>query len=379
MAVYHENTVNHEIHEKKCIIMNSKLLIKSPIKHGQLSLAQKAGQRLMVGFDGKAFNADLKYLIIELKVGGIILFSRNMGTPDDIRRLCRDVQDCAVSAGQPSLLIAIDQEGGEVARLKAPFFSEFPGNPAMKTRDDAFHFARVTASELHAIGVNMNYAPVLDVTRPDIPGIMAGRSFGSDPHQVAALGTAVIQTLEENSILSVAKHFPGIGRTVLDSHLDLPTVKEDFDTLDACDLIPFQAAIQNRVSGVMLSHILYEKLDPLWPASLSVCIARDLLRIRMQYTGLVMTDDLDMGAITRHYALNTAVNQAMLSEIDQILICHKSPAIESAFEQIQKRIRDERDLEVLCNQSVERILAAKCRIKQQVAAKTLGETDIWNL
>jgi beta-N-acetylhexosaminidase len=113
----------------------------------------------------------------------------------------------------------------------------------------------------------------------------------------------------------------------------------------------------------MLSHILYEKLDPIWPASLSVFIARDLLRFRMQYTGLVMTDDLDMGAITRHYALDAAIDQALSSEIDQILICHKSAAIESAFEQIQKRIRDNVSLDALCDQSIQRILAAKNRIR----------------
>jgi beta-N-acetylhexosaminidase len=331
-----------------------------------LTLAQKAGQRLMAGFDGKALNADLKFLIQTLKVGGIILFSRNLGPPEDIRQLCGDVQEYAGSTGQPPLLIAIDQEGGQVARLKAPFFSEFPGNPALKTREDAIHFAGVTASELRSIGVNMNYAPVLDVTRPDIPGIMAGRSFGNDPHQVAALGTAVIETLEENNILSVAKHFPGIGRTVLDSHLDLPVVKEELAELDSCDLIPFQAAIKSGVSGIMLSHILYEKLDPLWPASLSVFIARDLLRVRMQYTGLVMTDDLDMGAITRHYALDSAIDQALSSEIDQILICHKSPAIEAAFEQIQKRIRDDASLDALCDLSVQRIMTAKSKIRSYV-------------
>lgn len=223
----------------------------------------------MVGFDGKSMNSDLEFLIGTLKIGGLILFSRNMGPPDEIRKLCSDVQEYARSSGQPPLIIAIDQEGGQVARLKAPFFSEFPGNPAIKTRQDTLHFARVTASELRSIGVNMNYAPVLDVTRPDIPDIMAGRSFGSDAHQSAALGTTVIETLEENNILSVAKHFPGIGRTVLNSHLDLPVVKEDLDALDSCDLIPFQAAMQSGVSGIMLSHILYEKLDPLWPASLS--------------------------------------------------------------------------------------------------------------
>ena len=328
-----------------------------------LSLAQKAGQRLMVGFEGKAFNADLEFLIGTLKVGGIILFSRNLGPPDDILRLCNDVQDYAKSSGQPPLIIAIDQEGGQVARLKAPFFSELPGNPAIKTRDHALYFARVTASELRSIGVNMNYAPVLDVTRPNIRGIMDGRSFGSDPHRVAAMGAAVIETLEENSILSVAKHFPGIGRTVLDSHVDIPVIKEDMADLDSCDLIPFKAAIKSGVSGIMLSHILYEKLDPIWPASLSVFIARDLLRFRMQYTGLVMTDDLDMGAITRHYALDAALDQALSSEIDQILICHKSAAIESAFEQIQKRIRDNVSLDALCDQSIQRILAAKNRIR----------------
>ena len=329
-----------------------------------LTLAQKAGQRLMAGFDGKAMNADLKFLIQTLKVGGIILFSRNLGSPDDILQLCSDAQDYARSSGQPPLMVAIDQEGGQVARLKAPFFSEFPGNPAIKTRDDALNFARVTASELRSIGVNMNYAPVLDVTRPDIPGIMADRSFGSDPRTAAALGTAIIETFEENGILSVAKHFPGIGRTLLDSHLDLPVVKEDLETLDSCDLIPFQTAIKNGVSGIMLSHILYEKLDPNWPASLSVFIARDLLRLRMHYTGLVMTDDLDMGAITRHYSLDTAVDQVLLSEIDQLLICHKSPAIEAAFEQIQKRIRDDVSIDALCDHSIQRIMAAKDRINQ---------------
>lgn len=316
----------------------------------------------MVGFDGKSFNEDLKYLIGELYVGGIILFSRNLGNPEEIGALCRDAQDYAKSTGQPPLIIAIDQEGGEVARLKAPVFTEFPGNPAIKTPEDARQFAWITAAELHSIGVNMNYAPVLDVTRPDVPGIMAGRSFGSDPHQAALLGTTIIETLQQNGILAVAKHFPGIGRTVLDSHLDLPIVKEDLDTLETSDLIPFQAAIQSGVSGVMLSHILYEKLDPDWPASLSISIARDLLRTRMGYTGLVMTDDLDMGAITRHYPLETAVDRSLLAEIDQILICHKGPGIETAFERIQQQMRDDASIGGLSDRSVRRILSVKRNI-----------------
>lgn len=327
------------------------------------NLAQKAGQRLMSGFDGTSFNESLKFLIGDLKVGGIILFSRNLGTPEDIRRLCSDAQDFAKSAGMPPLIIAIDQEGGQVARLKAPFFTEFPGNPAIKTREDAVRFARVTASELRSVGVTMNYAPVLDVTRPDIPGIMAGRSFGSDPEQAALLGSAIIETLEAAGIQAVAKHFPGIGRTVLDSHVDLPIVQDGMEALDACDLVPFRAAIQSGVTGIMLSHILYEKLDGIWPASLSIPIARDLLRNRLGFTGLVMTDDLDMGAIARHYPLDRVLDQVLLSDIDQILICHNIPAVERAFEQIQKRMRDDAALAASGDQSHRRILAAKNRIR----------------
>jgi beta-N-acetylhexosaminidase len=144
--------------------------------------------------------------------------------------------------------------------------------------------------------------------------------------------------------------------------MDLPIVKEDLDMLEQCDLIPFQAAIRSGVSGIMLSHILYEKLDPDWPASLSVAIAKDLLRTRMGYTGLVMTDDLDMGAITRHFPLETAVDRSLLAEIDQILICHKGPGIETAFERIQQHIRDDAALSSLSDRSIQRILAVKSQL-----------------
>ena len=335
---------------------------KLAIDAGELSLAQQAGQRLMLGFNGAGMNSRLQFLIQELKVGGIILFSRNLGAFQDIRQLCHDVQEFAAGVGQPPLLIAIDQEGGQVARLKAPDFTEFPGNSFIRTPADAGHFASVTASELRAIGVNMNYAPVLDVTLPDNPGIMEGRSFGSDPELAAALGGTIIETLQQQGILAVAKHFPGIGRTVLDSHLDLPVVRDPLVALESRDLIPFKAAIAKGVSGVMLSHILYEKLDPVWPASLSTVIARDLLRTQLHYTGVVMTDDLDMGAVTRHFDRTAAVAQTLRCEIDQILICNESPAMEAAFEQIHRSIHDEAALMRLSIESVERILTAKRRV-----------------
>ncbi len=193
---------------------------------------QLAGQRLMVGFEGTEINRDLEFLINEIKVGGIILFARNLIDPRQIKHLCLSAQEDARSRGQPPLLIAIDQEGGQVARLRKPF-TQFAGNPEMENRLDAQRFAQITAAELAEVGINMNMAPVLDVAFGGPKSIMAGRSFGHDPLWVSDLGTTVIEHLQKNGIMSVAKHFPGIGRTTLDSHLDRPDLDIDFNTLKA--------------------------------------------------------------------------------------------------------------------------------------------------
>ncbi len=321
---------------------------------------QLAGQRLMVGFEGLTLNDDLRWLIADLQVGGLILFKINIDTPDQVRRLCADCQAFAARCGHPPLFIAVDQEGGPVARLRAPF-TEFPGNPHMQGLDDARHFGDVTARELAAVGINMDMAPVVDVAPADMSGIMADRVFGSDPAYVGAMGNAVIQALQQGGVMAVAKHFPGIGRTELDSHLDLPVFKDDPAAMEAIEFPPFEAVMQVGVSAVMLSHILYEKIDPRWPASLSPSIARDLLRGRFGYRGVTITDDLDMGAIQRHFDIRTVIGQVMAAEIDIALICHKGPDIQAAYEEMVARIRADSDLRDQTVESVERILALKKR------------------
>ena len=319
---------------------------------------QLAGQRLMVGFEGTALNEDLKFLINHLKVGGVILFAINLESPEQIKDLCRSIQDYAQTCRQPPLFIAIDQEGGQVARLKEPF-TIFPGNPHMKSEADAVRFAQITAAEMNQVGINMNMAPVMDVS-PRGPGsIMAKRTFGDDPAWVSRLGVTVIEHLQLNKVMAVAKHFPGIGRTALDSHLDMPVLHDDLSTMEDFDLIPFEAGIRRGVSGVMLSHIFYSQLDPQWPASLSPQIAKNLLRKQMQFNGLVLTDDLDMGAITKHYDIQTAVHQILAADIDLTLICHKGPNIEIAFEEIAKGITDSPAINASGIESVERIMKAK--------------------
>ena len=228
---------------------------------------QLAGQRLMAGFDGTRLNDDLKFLIDKIKAGGIILFSRNIASPDQIKNLCMSVQEYAAKCEQPPLFISIDQEGGQVARLKEPF-TQFPGNSSMKDEEDARYFSEITASELKNVGINMNMAPVLDVAFDGTKSIMKKRAFGYDPEWVSKLGVAVIEHLQRNGIMAVAKHFPGIGRTILDSHIEMPTLDVDLKTLKSSDLLPFTEAIKHDVAGIMLSHILYNKIDNKWPASL---------------------------------------------------------------------------------------------------------------
>jgi len=330
------------------------------MKTATLSTEQQAGQRLMVGFEGTGLNEDLKDLINRLKIGGIILFAGNLKSPDQIKQLCRSIQDYAKICQQPPLFIAVDQEGGQVARLQEPF-TIFAGNPHMKTEADAVHFAEITAAELNQVGINMNMAPVMDVSPEGSGSIMAGRTFGDNPAWVSRLGVKVIEHLQLNNIMAVAKHFPGIGRTTLDSHMDMPVLHDDLSIMEDFDLIPFEAGIQNRVSGVMLSHIFYPKLDRQWPASLSPQIAKNLLRKQMGFDGLVLTDDLDMGAISKHYDIHTAIHQILAADIDLTLICHKGPTIEIAFEEILKEMTDSPAIKARGIESVERIMGAKRR------------------
>lgn len=324
------------------------------------SKEQAAGQRIMAGFDGTAMNKDLEFLIDRLKVGGLILFSRNLETPQQIRTLCADCQAFAEKCGQPPLFISIDQEGGSVARLKPPF-TQFKGNAFIKKPKDAAAFAHITAKELSDIGVNMNMAPVLDIAHDTAASIMAGRSFGSDAHLVSHLGGVVIDTFQESRIMSVAKHFPGIGRTVLDSHLDLPDLDTDPQDLETSDFIPFEHAIKHRVSGIMLSHIRYTKIDPVWPASISPAIVKGLLRDRMGYDGLVMTDDLDMGAIKKHHPIKTVIEKLLEADVDMPLICHKGPDIQDACYHMINLCKKNPKLDRMCERSVKRILALKCK------------------
>ncbi|TYT74309.1 glycoside hydrolase family 3 N-terminal domain-containing protein [Desulfobotulus mexicanus] len=294
----------------------------------QWSPRKLAGQRLMIGFEGPVCDERIRSLIARIFPAGVVLFSTNVRNPEQLIRLNRDLQSSAKEAGLPPLIIAMDQEGGNVARLREPDFREFAPISELKSTEEAREHARCMAVELKALGITMNLAPVLDVADKDT-SIMKKRAFTGDARAVTDMGLAMISAYRQEGIHSVAKHFPGIGRTILDSHHVLPRLDAEKSLLAVNDFLPFGAAIKADVDGIMVSHILYGKLDPEWPASLSSIISRDLLRNEMGYEGVVMTDDLDMKAI--RLPMEKVMERMVLAEIDLGLICHEGPAIDEAF------------------------------------------------
>ncbi len=282
-------------------------------------------QSLVVGLEGpRATPAELE-LVAKEGLGGVIHFRRNLGSPREVWELNDSLHRAARAAGRPPLFVMVDQEGGSVVRLKAPF-TEGPDLRDLGRSGDARllrqHGVRVGA-ELVAAGFNWNLAPVMDVHAVE-GGIMARRSLGSDPILVGELGVAYLQGLQATGCLGCAKHFPGLGRTTLDTHRERPRVELSAADLQAVELVPFRRAAQAGAAGIMVCHAVFTALDPQRPASLSPLVAGDLLRRDLGYEGLVLSDDLEMGAVAADLDPAEAAVRAYLAGCDLLLICHQA-------------------------------------------------------
>jgi beta-N-acetylhexosaminidase len=304
-------------------------------------LTQNIGRLFLAGLAGPEIDTDTVDLIRRYHLGGIIIFSRNVREPLQLARLCRDLQKISMENSGFPLLLAIDQEGGRVARLKPPF-SQFPGNEAIgnspNSNESALQYASITAKEMTLVGLNMNLAPVMDVTQPDMDSHLLGRTFSHDPSVVARLGEIVIEALQQDGVMAVAKHFPGLGRSNLDPHRDLPTVNAPLEEMDSIHIPPFAAAVTARVSAIMTSHAVYPALEPGVPATLSRNIISNLLREQMNFKGLIISDDLEMGAIARDKELPEATAQAFKAGVDILLICSNQRLVIASIENIRDKV-----------------------------------------
>ncbi|MGM0382435.1 MAG: beta-N-acetylhexosaminidase [Thermodesulfobacteriota bacterium] len=304
-------------------------------------ITQKIGRLFIGGMPGPELDTNTMKLIADYHLGGIILFSRNIEDPIQLAQLCMDIQRVAMENSGYPVFLAIDQEGGRVARLKRPF-TQFPGNADIggspNPEKSALHFAGITAGEMSLVGLNMNMAPVIDVAQVHMDSHLAGRSFSQDPLLVTTLGKIVINALQQGGILSVAKHFPGLGKSDLDPHLHLPTIHATLEEMESVHLPPFQGAIEANVSAIMTSHAVYPALDPGMPATLSETIISNLLREKMRFSGLIISDDLEMGAIAKERGLPEGTADAFEAGIDLLLICESQSLLLDSMVLIRDKI-----------------------------------------
>jgi beta-N-acetylhexosaminidase len=289
--------------------------------------------RFMLGFDGDSLPGELaEYLARGL--AGVVLYQRNYTTAEGLRELTLAIRE---AAGRP-VLIGIDQEGGTRFALREPF-TAWPSAAELGRLGDVESvekIARVMAMELRAVGCNLNFAPMLDLhVNPESP-VTKDRSFGSDPNLVARMGAAFDRGLRSGGVLSCAKHYPGHGDAVVDPHLDLPVFAGTMARLESAELVPFASAIAAGVPLVMIAHILLPQIDPENPASLSRAMLEGVLRRRMRFTGVILADDLGMGAIAKRYAPGEAAVQTLRAGTDMAMLCHDWSAVAPAIAAVRR-------------------------------------------
>ncbi len=323
-----------------------------------LSLRETVGQLFMVGFDGTDLSQEFMAWLKEFRPGGVILFSRNLSDPDQILALTQRLQE---QAGP--LIIAIDQEGGRVSRLPSQF-TIFPAAARFAQHHSTtltYEAAAITGKELRAVGINMNMAPVLDIHTRTANLVIGDRAFSSQPEQVCCYGEAVIAGLQNHGVIACGKHFPGHGDTQTDSHKELPFVEASRARLEDIELQPFRHAIKKNLASIMTAHVQYPALDPQLPATLSPAIIETLLRGHLGFDGLVLTDDMEMNAITDHFSPDEASVAALHAGVDMLVICHRQDRQTDAIEAVL-HAAESGDLPV---ERLNRSLARVVRIKTQ--------------
>ena len=322
-----------------------------------MSDADKVGQLLMIGIHGKTLNDDAKFMLNEYRVGGIILFDRNMESKNQVKSLITDINKTGKSAGLTPLFIGIDQEGGAVARMEDQLIKVPPAEALGKEPiEQAVSLAKQSGTELKDLGFNINFAPVADL------GLTYGRSFSTNPDDVVRYASAVGKAYDEAGLWYSYKHFPGIGKTDVDLHADTSVVPVSKETLLNEDTKVFVDLIKQskpNTYAIMVSHAMYPQIDADHPSSLSKAIITDWLRKDMGYNGVVVTDDMDMGALAKHYTFGDMAVQSILAGSDILLVCHEYEHMQEAYNGLMKAVKDGRISKERLDESVKRILLMK--------------------
>ena len=329
-----------------------------------LTLEQKIGQMMMPAIPGKKMTPQLEGILKKYSPGGIIFFGYNLGAPDEVRSFTSSIQKYSVQSSGIPVLISVDQEGGRVKRL-AEGVTQFPGNMAAGAAFDeklTYLWGRILGLELRLLGINMNLTPVLDINdNPDNP-VINTRSFGADIDTVSIMGRAYIRGQQESRCISVGKHFPGLGNSSVDTHLKLTVIDFDMKRLEDVELKPFDNAIKDGLECIMTTHSAFPKIllnrDS---ATISPFFLTEILRKRMKFKGLILTDDMEMGAITRELVIGDAAVKSVAAGADIILLSTYGPSIEKIYTSLISAVKDGRISYERVDDSVRRILETKLK------------------
>lgn len=299
------------------------------------------GQLMMIGISGESLTKDEKKFIIDHNISGVVLFARNVKEPKQIYELCSEIQSLRHEQKEKlPLLIGIDMEGGRVRRLGKPF-TPWPAAKKLGDLDNpaaTFNFAVAMGAEMHAVGINLNFAPCLDVLTNPTNTAIGDRAISSDFRVVEKHSSAIVRGFLKAELITCAKHFPGHGNTVIDSHDDLPEETTDLNTLQNREFVPFKKALRSKADMIMMAHILNKNIDPDLPASLSSKYILDILREDFRYRGVVVTDDLDMGALLKHFSREEIPVKALKAGCDLLLYCNDPTSPPIALESITEAL-----------------------------------------
>ncbi len=331
-----------------------------------LTIEQKIGQLFFIGIPGPALEEFTRDLLGEVSAGGVCLFTRNIRDRQQTHELLDELREFLPV--EP--LLSVDQEGGRVDRLRR-IMTPMPAAARLRTEDDARELARLIAEALRILGFNMNFAPVVDVIdsgRAASDNGLFSRAFGNSSDDVVEMAGAFLGTLQSNGVVGCLKHFPGLGASVVDSHEELPSVEIDDDTLRTVDLLPYRAIPD--VYSIMVAHAAYpqsrlqeiSESGKLLPASLSKTMVTSLLRTELNFNGLVITDDLEMGAIVRNYGIGEACVMALEAGCDMLAICAEPEAIRQGYAAVASAVSDGRLSPDRLDASLERIARVKSMI-----------------
>ena len=326
----------------------------------ELTMQEKIGQMIIVGMDSNYITDRIKNLILKYKIGGLILYRKNFKTYQDMIKLINDLNELN-SKNKIPLFISIDQEGGRVNRMPSEFENLPAANKIANTKDLKLvsEAASITGEILSGSGINMDFAPVLDIKRFKNNHAIGDRCFGDNVDDIIVYGITTMKMLQEKKVIPVVKHFPGHGATTRDSHYFLPIINKKIDKLENEDMKPFEEAIKKGADAIMVGHLLIRGETNIYPASLSKKFIVKYLRKKYRFRGLIITDDLKMRAIRFMYGSKLAVKKAFMSGSDIIVFRFGRREEEMAINQIYKLVKNGKMKEADINRSVNRIIKIK--------------------